>query len=782
MTSDRRDGSTPDRSAVFFSRALLSTGLFLLVLTPIAVVTMAGTGTDAVHLLTLSLAFAGAFFLFLQMIFDWQLRVPWGWPVLLALGMLVIGVASGLFSSCPQAAIMTLLTWVGYLAVFLLGTLMGRGDAGWKVTRAICALALPLAVYAVLQYGVLLDELAEIIREDKRAVLTQMGLAERDYEALLRRAESRRVFGTFALPTSLAAFFLLTIPPSVAMASAARTKKARCLSAAVVALAAIGLFLTFSKGGWLVALMVLLLFFVVQGRGWLRRQWKVCGILVFAAALTFGVFYSVSPGLRGRLGAMRHEFRASARVRVQYWTAGLSMWRTRPVLGIGPGNFRHHYLSHKPVAAEEVRYAHNDYVQLLAEGGPTAAAVYGLFWLAVLAIAWRAVKIRAGEAAPIKAGGPDHGEDTKPFPARWLVPAAALCGILMAEMLARPMSVSASDWVNRLAFLAFAGLWAAGYAISGLVSVERQSRRALQIGLVAGLLAFALHSFLDPNLYVEGVATVAFALAGVVVAPSLRHRTVQLRATQRLVVLIAGAVICLGILFVVSRVSLARTTVQQGEAVLGQLHAADRPEEVRRLAAQGEAIFSEAVRGNPFDFRAHLGRAECLEIKLALHPTREHFSNAVAAWRSTIRRNPSGAEFHWRLGQLFAEYADHDLIRILISDRYAPEYADAMPPLPSPVRKVYRPAVAHMARATELAPTSPRVRLRYGRVLKQAGQAEAATEQLHIALELNRRMIAGDAPKRQLLDTAELDEIKRELKLIERGGGGIIPFERPGHR
>ncbi len=778
--SDRTEGSSSDRFAVFFSRALLSTGLFLLVLTPIAIVTMAGTGTDAMHLLTLSLGFAGAFFLFLQMIFDWRLRVPWGWPVLLAAGMLLIGVASGLFSDCPQAAIMTLLTWVGYLAVFLLGTLMGRGDAGRKATRAICALALPLAVYAVLQYGVLLDKLAETIREDKTTVLARMGLSERDYEALLRRAESKRAFGTFALPTSLAAFFLLTIPPSVAFAASARTKQARSLSAAVVALAAIGLFLTFSKGGWLVASMVLIFFLVVQGRSWLRQQWKTCGIAVLAAALTMGIFYTVSPGLRGRLGAMRHEFSASARVRGQYWTAGLSMWRTRPVLGVGPGNFRHHYLRHKPVAAEEVRHAHNDYVQLLAEGGPAAAVLYGLFWLTVLAIAWRGVRKSTTETGPVIEPGPDHVEKSRPLPARWLVPAAGLCGIAMAELLARPMSITESDWVNRLAFLAFAALWAVGYALFGLFPAKSQSRRPLQIGLVAGLLALALHSFLDPNLYVEGVATVAFALAGIVSAPTLRHRTVQLRAGQRLVVLIVGTVFCLGVLFAVSRASLARTTVQQGEAVLGQLRAADRPDEVRRLAAQGEAIFSEAVRGNPFDFRAHLGRAECLEIQLALHSTRENFSEAVSAWRSTIRRNPSVAEFHWRLGELFANYADR--FPSLISDRYAPDYIEITPPLPSPVRDVYRPAVANLTRAAELAPTSPRVRLRYGRVLKQAGLAEAATEQFHTALELNRRMIEGRAPERQLLGPAERDEIKRELKLIETGGGGIIHFERPGHR
>ncbi|MFO7898231.1 MAG: hypothetical protein R6V58_04125, partial [Planctomycetota bacterium] len=222
-------GSGGRRSGAFLSRALLWAALFLLVLCPVCAINVSGTGGGAVRLLVLSLGFVGAFFLFLKMIFDRELRLPRGWPARLAAGFLGVGIFSTLLSDCPQTAAMTLLTWVSYGSLFLLGALLGRGERGWRAARALCAVALPLAVYAILQYGVLLDELAEMIETQKEDVLARTGFAERDYGALLRRAKSKRAFGTFALPNSLAGLFLLTVPPAAALAAAARRRPTRSL-------------------------------------------------------------------------------------------------------------------------------------------------------------------------------------------------------------------------------------------------------------------------------------------------------------------------------------------------------------------------------------------------------------------------------------------------------------------------------------------------------------------------------------------------------------------------
>ncbi|MFO7897930.1 MAG: O-antigen ligase family protein [Planctomycetota bacterium] len=545
----------------------------------------------------------------------------------------------------------------------------------------------------------------------------------------------------------------------------------------------IGLFLTFSKGGWLVGCVVLLGFIAVRGRGWLRRRWKACAAVVGAAAILVGAGLGLSAGLRGRLAAMRHEFGASARVRWQYWSAAVSMWRASPVVGVGPGNFKHHYLRHKAVAAEETKHAHNDYVQLLAEAGPAAAAAYGLFWALLLAGAWRRTG-RGARLPPRRDGRADGGEIGPRGVPRGLLPAAGLAGIVLAELVAAPLSISESRGLNILALAVFAALWWAGYAATGLVPPDERSRRAVRLGLTLGLFGFVLHSFLDLDLYVAGVGATAFALAGLVAAPWAGRRDVNLRAGARLAVLVVVTVLSLGVLFVVSRISAARTECRQGEIALGRavrlaagrasspgdrtarLPAAARRAEVRQLLLQAEQFFDRAARINPMDFRAYRGLAECRELRLSAGATRDRFASAVAAWRDAIRLNPSVGEFHWRLGRLFADHARR--FRRLIRERYAPEY-EAVPAdgaLPSPVPALYRPAVVELARATALAPTSPRMRIRYGRVLTQAGLGAAAAEQFRAALDLNDRMVAGHAPARQRLTEEELGRVQTELELI----------------
>jgi hypothetical protein len=85
------------------------------------------------------------------------------------------------------------------------------------------------------------------------------------------------------------------------------------------------------------------------------------------------------------------------------WTTALGMARERPVLGIGPDNFRHTYGRHLGLAAWDTRvHANNTYIEVLA--GMGALGVLVLIWLLVAAArSMRRVLARAGAALPLAA-------------------------------------------------------------------------------------------------------------------------------------------------------------------------------------------------------------------------------------------------------------------------------------------------------------------------------------------------------------------------------------------
>ena len=76
--------------------------------------------------------------------------------------------------------------------------------------------------------------------------------------------------------------------------------------------------------------------------------------------------------------------------RTELWQAGVQMWLSHPLLGIGPDNFRHEYGSYLGRAAFNVRItANNWYIELLATTGVVGLVIWLLVPAALILIAWR---------------------------------------------------------------------------------------------------------------------------------------------------------------------------------------------------------------------------------------------------------------------------------------------------------------------------------------------------------------------------------------------------------
>ena len=81
------------------------------------------------------------------------------------------------------------------------------------------------------------------------------------------------------------------------------------------------------------------------------------------------------------------------------WQTAITIWRERPLLGIGPDNFRHTYGRHLGLAAWDTRvHTNNSYVEVLVSMGIAGAIALG--WLMVRAVASaRTIVAKADPAA-----------------------------------------------------------------------------------------------------------------------------------------------------------------------------------------------------------------------------------------------------------------------------------------------------------------------------------------------------------------------------------------------
>jgi putative inorganic carbon (HCO3(-)) transporter len=172
------------------------------------------------------------------------------------------------------------------------------------------------------------------------------------------------VGGIFGNPNDLATALDLLLPFAIVLAMLSKGP-ARLLYLLCAAAMAIGVLVTFSRGGFLglVALGVVLLWKL--GRG---RRMKT----ILTAALVCGVMYGLTPGGYGNrmttIFNIEQDQTGSAQERRALMELAASMALRRPIVGIGMGNF-HIYSFHE-------KEAHNSYLEIAAELGVVGLLAY----------------------------------------------------------------------------------------------------------------------------------------------------------------------------------------------------------------------------------------------------------------------------------------------------------------------------------------------------------------------------------------------------------------------
>lgn len=265
-----------------------------------------------------------------------------------------------------------------------------------------------VAVTGIHQYFFGLAEMRAMINIDtikKMAILYKESQPE-NY-ALYLRLISDRIFSTFVYPNSLAGYLCIVVPFVFELFRRDKQSALRIylwcagLSSALLAIwfyvqtqtgfivPAVGcavlfpvaiiacIFLTVSQGGILtLCIMTVVYVALIYARKY-KKAGKfliAAGLVVLAGAL---VLFTVNKSYFSRKTA-------SLSARVDYWNASVKMIKEHPVSGFGPGTFGSVYPKYKSASSEETQFAHNNYLQVMAETGVAGGICFLLLWIVPL--------------------------------------------------------------------------------------------------------------------------------------------------------------------------------------------------------------------------------------------------------------------------------------------------------------------------------------------------------------------------------------------------------------
>ena len=293
--------------------------------------------------------------------------------LLLAMLLSIIG-ATSLKSSLKE-----IVKWVELLIVLILGTMY------LKTRRQIWTLIVMMCLAAVSQ--------------------SFLGFAQ-NYLNLgpssFVRDASLRVYGTFDQPNPFAGYINMTLPIVLSLMILGRNWTTRILSGAAVVLLGAVEYMTLSRGGE-IAIVVAILFILTVGIWGLRKLAAVGGVgfLCIVAAYLAGVIPShyIQPIL-DKLGLIKISFSSPSAAdyataeRLAHWVAGINMFLTHPITGVGIGNYPDVYSAyHITIFVNSLGHAHDYYINIAAETGVIGLAAF-LFFLATIFVAgWRAYQV-----------------------------------------------------------------------------------------------------------------------------------------------------------------------------------------------------------------------------------------------------------------------------------------------------------------------------------------------------------------------------------------------------
>jgi putative inorganic carbon (HCO3(-)) transporter len=186
---------------------------------------------------------------------------------------------------------------------------------------------------------------------------------------------------------------------------------------------------TLSRGAG-VGLAALLLWGLLTGRVGAKAMVSAAAAAFLAALLALTLW---SPLISDRLEEKERIAEKNVESREAFWSAATQMWMSSPVLGVGPDRFgieAPEYVRSNPIALQDP-VVHNAYLEILAENGPIALALF----LAMMGAAWSLLTQAEREAR--RRGDPEAMRIAAAIKGSLLV--AAVSAIFLSEQVTAPI-------------------------------------------------------------------------------------------------------------------------------------------------------------------------------------------------------------------------------------------------------------------------------------------------------------------------------------------------------
>ncbi len=307
--------------------------------------------------------------------FDGEIKIQWN-PLFLPMGvfgLLVLAQIVFRSSAYPHDTISHALLLIAYaILCFLASQTLLRGAQARKLALIFCIYGSAIAGFAMLQ-GISPNGRLYWLR------LPRLG---------------GWIYGPYVNHNHYAGLMELLIPiPLVLSLTRLAPSKERIAAASAAAMMAATIFLSGSRGGMLALFGELVVLAVVLVRQ--RYDWRSAAALGLFLLLTVGLLtWLGGDELSRRLTSVHGSYAdISNDMRFQINRDGLRMFRKRPVLGWGLGNFPVAYPQFRTFYTNFfVNEAHDDYVQLLVEMGLLGFGTVVWFWIVLFRRAGRKIK------------------------------------------------------------------------------------------------------------------------------------------------------------------------------------------------------------------------------------------------------------------------------------------------------------------------------------------------------------------------------------------------------
>ncbi|MHB8792460.1 MAG: O-antigen ligase family protein [Thermoleophilia bacterium] len=218
-----------------------------------------------------------------------------------------------LFGGNTVSAVQSIVYGAG---IYFMVALLSRNAPYLKViVAAIVALALLVSIYGVIEYGLgenmlYQDSISEAVPEAEQGV--------------------HRAGSTLAHPVSFAAFLVQVIPFCVLVVYAGNTRRQKIFGMSALLLSALALLLTFSKGSWIVSILV-----AVFGGIFLARRLGKKRVLTIAAMVAAATIVAVLYFWQDIYTEASWRTSQSVEIRLNVWGAALEGIRDNLFFGVG---------------------------------------------------------------------------------------------------------------------------------------------------------------------------------------------------------------------------------------------------------------------------------------------------------------------------------------------------------------------------------------------------------------------------------------------------------------